>query len=274
MGDAAERVLSLPGLPGGGLVPWLASLWRDLRSRVLARSATKEEAELLHLLEYAASRHGDVLLAARDVDDLDDRLDAQLDDPDVFRWNALISSLALPSLRNEVAESGSFVRAAEPVLGAGQARALEAAEPLLDAWLRAQQAALLLFSDDDMVAGVAAIQAIGPAILTRPDVPPEVAAAFRGALTAGLCTLAVARAINESAKLDGWLARALVERLIDGVRAHLRLIASVPGVNVSEAVMPHGERLDPARIEERHRRARELADRAFAAARKRSARGA
>jgi hypothetical protein len=34
----------------GALLPWLTSLWRDLRRSVAEASATKEERELLHLI--------------------------------------------------------------------------------------------------------------------------------------------------------------------------------------------------------------------------------
>lgn len=255
----------------GSFLPWLTSLWRNLRSLVANATATKEERELLHLIESAASRLGDVLLAASDLDDLDDRLEALLGQPEVFRWNALITQVGLAALQRETPPADELAAAAAPALGAAQARALNAAEPLLDAYFRTLHALASQVGPDVALHAAEMLGAAGPEILRSPEVPPEAASAIRGALRAALCILAVARAIERAGEvaIPTWLAQGLVERLVAGVRSHLRLLASLPGVNVADSVLPIDERLDLARIEERHRLARAEAQRTYEIARRR-----
>jgi hypothetical protein len=253
----------------GAFLPWLTSLWRDLRRLVADASATKEERELLHLIEYAASRHGDVLLSAADLDELDDRLDDLLGDSEVLRWNTLVMPLALSTLRAERPDPAAFAASAESALGHAQVVTLEASGSLLEAWMETQRAALASIADEVAIEAAVALDAVGPSVLTSPDVPPEVAEAFGGALRAGLCTLAIARAIEQRVNVEPWLAHALVARFIAGVRAHLRLLAALPGAQVPEAVLPLTERLDLKAIAERHRRARALAAKTFESGRRR-----
>lgn len=258
----------------GGFLPWLTSLRRDLRHLVANTTATKEERELLLLLDYAASHHGDVLLAADDVDDLDDRLDDLLRRPDVFHWHVLAARLARPLLRREPVRADRFAETAGPAIGAGQVRALEAAAPLIDAYFRVQRELLARFAAEDADDAWNELEAVGPQILTSPDVPPEVAASLAGGLRAGLSMLGIARAVQQGTVVEPWLARELVERLVSGIRAHLRLLAAMPGAEVPESVLPVTERLDLAAIGERHRRARRYAERTFGAARSRLLRDA
>lgn len=270
----ALRTDGLRDLPGSGLVPWLAALWRDLRRAVESATATKEERELLLLLDYAASKLGDVLLGATDLDDLDDRLDALLDDPDVFHWNALATRLASAMATRPAVAAEAFATACEPLVGPTPARELATAAPLLDAWVRAQRTVLATTDADATREAAHAVEALGPAILTSPTVPAEVSSALAGAFRAGLVLLALGRATESARSIEPWLALALVERLVAGVHAHLRLLAAYPGASVPDDVLPAAERLDLARIFERHARARAHADRSYEAARARLARDA
>ena len=70
-------------------------------------------------------------------------------------------------------------------------------------------------------------------------------------------------------RVEPWLARALIERFLESAKRHLRMLASIPGIAVDEAIVPHAERLDLAAIEKRHRRARDVAQRTLQAARMR-----
>ncbi|MBX3274856.1 MAG: hypothetical protein KF729_31620 [Sandaracinaceae bacterium] len=81
--------------------------------------------------------------------------------------------------------------------------------------------------------------------------------------------LALGRAAESAESIEPWLALALVERFVAGVHAHLRLLAAYPGVSVPDDVLPAEDRLDLARIFERHARARAHADRSYEAARAR-----
>lgn len=255
-------------------MPWLAALWRDLRRAVENASATKEERELLLLLDYAASKLGDVLLNATDRDDLDDRLDALLDDPDVFHWNALATRLASAVVTRPPVPADAFASACESLVGPTPARELMNAAPLLDAWMRAQHLVITTMDPEISRDAAHAVDAMGPAILTSATVPAEVSLALAGALRAALVLLALGRAAESKRSIEPWLALALIERFVAGVRAHLRLLAAHPGSGVPDDVLPASERLDLALIFERHARARGHADRSYEAARARLSRDA
>jgi len=223
---------------------------------------------------YAASAFGEPLLSANGVDDLDDRLDEMLGQDDVFHWNVLASQVAKQTLQEPI-ETSDFAAAAEPALGAEQVRELERAAPLLDAYFQTQRAVLAALSPEEVDEARRQMNAVGPAVLTNPDVAPEVAASLAGGLQAGLCLLAVARAVLvEQRRIPPWLSHALVERIVAGFRAHLRLLAVAPGADVPESVLPAVERLDLETITERHRRARAHAERTYVAARTRLLRDA
>lgn len=253
----------------GAFLPWLVSVWRDLRRLVAEATATKQERELLHLVEYAASHHGGLILSASDLDDLDDRLDELLGDPAVWRWNALAMPLALGISRSVPLDPAVFAESTTSALGLAQARELEASAPLLTAWLETQRAALVALPEEVANEAASALDAMGPRLLTSPEVPPEVAAALEGGLRAGLCTLAIARAIEQGGGVEPWLARGLVDRFLAGVRAHLRLLAAFSGADVPVDVLPAHERLDMHAITERHGRARAQAARIFETGRRR-----
>src|SRR5215813_3620454 len=85
----AEAIAAIDVTPFAGLVPWLTSLGHKLRASVAKHSATSEEHELLHLIEFAAFRFGDPLLQATSIDDLDDRLDSLVGSQEALYCTAL-----------------------------------------------------------------------------------------------------------------------------------------------------------------------------------------
>ncbi len=267
---ATLQTLDLPG----GFLPWLTSIWRSLRRLAPAVAPTKEEEALLHLVAYAVSHFGDAVLSASDVDDLDDRLDDLLEEPGIFHWNVLATRRARPLLRDDPTPADDFTATATPVLGEGQARALQLAAPLLDAYLQTQRRVMASVSAEDVEEAMRDLEAVGPGFLTSPEVAPEIADSLAGGLKAGLCLFAIARALSEETRIEPWLARALVDRLVAGVRSHLRLLAAFPGADVPESVLPPEGRLDLDAIHQRHTRARAQASRSYDAARVRLLRDA
>lgn len=136
----AAEIAPIDATPFAGVVPWLVSLWRKLRAAVEVHQATNEEQQVLHLIEYVTSAIGRPVLAASDVDDLDDRLDS------LIGSEALLASIQYLLAQHltlfETAEPPSTTRvaaAAGDSLGAAQARLLTEAQPMLDAWLSAQR---------------------------------------------------------------------------------------------------------------------------------------
>jgi hypothetical protein len=244
---------------GGSLLSALTSTWRQLRGAVSKVTATKEDRELLSLMEYAAARHGEGLLSATSVDDLDDRIDCLLASPEVSRLNAFLLRMVVPTMRREVVSFEEFAHAVEGALGEAQSRAIQAVNPVFDAWIGAEHA-LVAMVPEEAIADAEAFAASAHDFLTSAEVPVEYASALASRLRAEFCLLAIASAVVRDVKVEPWLGRALVERLVEGARGHLRFLASVPGVDVPETVVPRSERLDFSAIEERHRCARARAN--------------
>ena len=205
-----------------------------------------------------------VVLAASDVDDLDDRLDT------LIGSQALLASfqhlLAQPLTIFETAEPLSTTRvaaAASETLGAAQARLLTEEQPMLDAWLGAQRQGNPRYAAE-MSTWAGRRRDLD---LASPDLPAELAECLFHALRATISIIAISCAVIGEQRLEPWLARALTERFLESARQHLRMLASLPGIVVDEAIVPHAERLDLAAIEARHERARDVARRTLEASR-------
>lgn len=258
-----EAISPIGATPFAGLVPWVASLWRRLRVSVAGHVATREEEQVLHLIEFAASRFGDPLLQASNLDDLDDRLDALVASPEALHCTALLAQ-HVPLFRgSEPASAERFAEAVGEKLGAGQGLVVSQSQHVLDAWLDAQQQVASLIASHAPVDA----ERVFAFSLASPEIPAEVAEIVFHSLRAGFCSMAILQASIVGASLDRWLAHALIERLVTSARAHLRLLASLPGVVVDEAVVPKSERLDLAAIGHRHGLARAASRRSLEQAR-------
>jgi hypothetical protein len=170
------------------VVPWLVSLWRKLRATVEVHQATNEEQQVLHLIEYVTSAIGCPVLAASDVDDLDDRLDT------LIGSEALLASiqylLAQHMTLFETAEPPSTTRvaaAAGESLGAAQARLLTEAQPMLDAWLSAQRQGIARYAAE-MSTWAGRRRDLD---LASPDLPAELAECLFHALRATMSIIAI-----------------------------------------------------------------------------------
>jgi hypothetical protein len=246
-------------------MPWLASLWQRLRSLVDSRKATQEEVQVLHLIEFAASRFGEPLLRASSLEDLDDRLDALVGSPEALHWTALLAQ-HIPLFRASEPLSASILAdAMRDSLGEAQGRTIAQSQQILDAWLDAQRQAVALLPPDEPLDA----RRIFEFSLASPEIPADVAELTYHSLKAGLCSFAIAHVIAAGDAIEPWLAKALTDRLVASARQHLRLLASLPGITVDEAIVPRSERLDLEALEARHLRARAAARRSLEAARTR-----
>ncbi len=259
----AEAIAPIGATPFAGLVPWLASLWRRLRASVARRDATDEEEQVLHLIEFAASRFGDPVLRATSVDDLDDRLDALVSSPEALYCTALLAQHVSLFQKSEAISAARLAESVGENLGAAQGRVISESQQVLDAWFDAQR----------QVAGLIASHAPTDAerifefSLASPQIPAELAQLVFHSLRAGYCSLAIVRVTAAEMPIEPWLARALTERLVASAKEHLRLLASMPGVKVDEAIVPPAMRLDLDAIEARHQRARLASQRSLEQAR-------
>jgi hypothetical protein len=253
-------VLVAAPTPFPGVAPWLASFWQRIQNdNDIEPTPTEVQAD--RLVEYAAQRFGSQLLKAADIDDLDDRLDELVSAPGIAHLNGLMADDALPSEPLDRSSVKALAEAMGDVLGAASGQAVADAQPLLDAWLDAQRQLGTLLAQAKAQREIP--PASKPLSLYDPDVPVEFLRAAFHNLRGGLCGLAILYAIMEGQPVEPWLAEALTKRLIESAFEHLRLLASIPEITVSETAMPRHERLDLARVVERHQREREAVRREF-----------
>jgi hypothetical protein len=261
----AVAIAPIGATPFGGLVPWLASLWRRLRTPVAGHVNTNEEEQVLHLIEFVAARFGDPLLHAASIDDLDDRLDTLVGSSEALHCTALLARHAPLFQESAPISAKLFSDAAGESLGAGQSLLITQSQKVLDAWLDAQRQAVSQIASHEPVD----VERVFTFSLASPEIPAEIADLVFHSLRAGFCSMAIVHANIIGTQIEPWLARALIERLVTSAREHLRLLASIPGVVVDEAMVPRSRRLDLAALDTRHRLARETSRRSHDHARTR-----
>jgi hypothetical protein len=251
------------GVSSGSLLALLfQKAWRFL-SRKSFSSVVEEHGVFYQRLNATASVVGPGLLEATSLDDLDSRIDAALERPDVA-----ISLNAVAEATGQLNASTTKPSWPAPgeldfvdVLGEGQRPLLREAERLLgalhDAYdsiqILAEQLALVgvtvslperPFNEDDPVG-----------FLSDPEIPPAVSSALLGGVVATLSLFAIYHAQETGRRLEPWLAHAIAERFATGLRKHVALLASLPFVTIDPEVVPLAERLDLATIEREHREA-------------------
>lgn len=212
---------------------------------------TDRERELHLLVEVGASQLGGRVLAATDRDELDEILDELILSSDLDHLNELAvkAAMELPSFPTDA--MAEFVEDIAGVVGVEAARALTDAAELIRVWTDAQLSSLAAIGDDS-----GPLRDLPAISVLDPELPPEIAQALIGARRAALTQLALIRALRKDEPLEPWLASALVSRFVDGVRAHLALIAAL--VPVPEHVVPASARLNLADISARHEHSRRI----------------
>ena len=268
--DSLTMESALPGRieqPAAEIGFWSSLV--DVLAR-FARGTTLSDSERhrLHLIGFAASRFGAPLLSAGSLDELDDRVDTLISDPEILQLGDFgIRSMPETDLHRLAAEAAPPPPLVE-LLGRGTLPHLEEGFRLMAA---AAEALASLLPD---------LRAVPPrpadpgeptdplAFLSDPAIPAEVGACLLGAFRAVVCLLAIAQVVITRQRPEPWLARAIVERWTGGMRAQLRLLASLPGLSIPESFIPAEERLDIAKLsrqaQEADRRMREMMEAAKA----------
>lgn len=258
----AATLAPIGATPFAGLISWLGSLRPRLQKSVAEHVATDEERQVLHLIEFASSRFDGPLLHATSVDDLDDRLDALTDSPEALHCTELLAP-HMPLVQASLPMSAALLAAAagrSPEEAPGQV--IKDPQRILEAWLDAQrQATQLMWSRD--------APRVSEAPFAGTDLPIEIEKLIFHGLRANFCGLAIEQVFSAGRQIPVWLAGALADRLVVSARQHLRLLDSLPGVAVDEAIVPDTERLDFAAIEARHQRAKAASQRSYERARAR-----
>jgi hypothetical protein len=237
-------------LGGGGSSGLLVAAVRALRALGAARSLSTNEQRIKATIEEAAFAIGAPLLDADSLDDLGRRLDASLENKNLAtHFNGLAQALiADDSLAEQIrsADEGSTEWLID-ILGEGQRELASEAERLMRAMATAfenlRRTLQFAFSFD--ISQSVLLNEDDPlAFLTDRDVPPQIASVVLGTCYANVCLLAITSAALAGRKLPPWLARAIAERWVQGLRGQLALMASFPGTHVEEALVPRAQRFD------------------------------
>ena len=98
----------------------------------------------------------------------------------------------------------------------------------------------------------------GPTLLERlysPTLPPQVGLLLLDGYRAEAASLAIFHATFRRRPLEPWMEEALVTYIIVGLQANLRMLASLPGMQVDDQIVPLEDRLDLVLLGEQTARA-------------------
>ncbi|MEI8255156.1 MAG: hypothetical protein WCJ30_05730 [Deltaproteobacteria bacterium] len=201
---------------------WVGRLIRNLRAQVVGVP------DHLRFVAEAMKVLGPQVLGARDLDDLDEQIDAVIDRPEFRNLSAQAADLILGGKLTGFGSPVAYPPELLATVGAGQA--------------------MLLAETDSLASALASAYGEFVSALTNDQQRYSVA------------SLALGEAVALGRALEPWIARALCERVRDGLRASLRLIASIPGSDVSLALIRAEDRLDLGQLDADHRTAVDIAD--------------
>lgn len=260
-----ERPLSLP-LGDWNLPPWIELILRKVRHSLM----TDEDKRILELAEFGAATFGKPVLEARDVDDLDDRIDALLERPQLSEFNAHI--LAVVPAEKYHGHSAPQHAQSAPQITAGELAELGIGAPELFAQALNVTAHILQFrrqfiktlgpQDLDQVMGKLQQTSLLSLCLDT-SLPPELGLILFAWFRADVCGLAFCEMVISKRRVEPWLAMGIAQRWVDGAQKYLRLMASCPGVDVPVEFVPENERLNLPRIFAQYRAERERSNRMF-----------
>ncbi len=229
---------------------WLSSVVQWFRSTIRSPG----EQALLDAIERAARQFGAPILESKDCEDLEGRLDAALEHPDLFRFNVAIAKLLTFDMLTQASAATESVSPTplDEAIGVGPARIIIQAHPLEIATVSALAQLFALIGLHEIESQISDLQQQGSQYFYRPDVPSVVLRANFDALRGGVASLAIAHAILDSRRPEPWLALKLAETYRTGLYEYLRLVASIPGIVVSDSVIPINDRLDLYKVSEEH----------------------
>jgi hypothetical protein len=225
------------------------ALFRELLELLRRPTLSPEERRVKETAERAAAAVGAPILEASDRDDLLARLNRGVESRDFAFWLETMTREAWPLIERQAPVlDGANLAPLVETLGEG-------CRPLLVETDRLVNGLFRVFARLGEVARVLGTE-LTPVqmpddhlgFLTDPEIPPEVGDALYANMQLGASMLAILAAQIRGEKLAPWLARALVEYLAEGARRFLTFLASVPGAEVSEDLIPLDDRLDLAKI--------------------------
>ena len=243
-----EHVLARVSTDGRGSGLVLAAVAR-LRALAGARALSSQEERIKAVIEAAATAIGAPLLDAESLDDFGRRLDASVERKDFATVSRQLAEAfsaegALVEQLEGVDEAAQ--RWMTEVLGDGQAALALEADRVIRAMVEALENLRRMFRTTfRMDVSPVLLDEDNPlGFLTDREVPPRIASTVLGIYHSNACMFAIISAGMSGRKLEPWLARAIAERWVQGLRGQLVLLASFPGVHVDEDIVPREEQLD------------------------------
>jgi len=254
--DAALRLLrdaSAPRSPSN----WLMRIPRWLK----AASLSPVEQELLAAARHAALVVGAPVLSAGSVDELNERLDEQVQSA------ALISFIQRTTELTTLDVIIEFSRQQQPTpaamidaLGDGPASIIAKASKLEAAALSALVQMLPYLGPDAVANGTREFVQEYSRALYSSEIPSTIQRGILSGMRSSVAGIAIGHALFSARRLDPWMAQHLAQSYRDGLFQYVRVLAAFPFVNIPEEVLSLDERLDLRALEVSHSAATEAID--------------
>ncbi len=227
-----------------GALSYIISLVaRSVRQAMMS----SQDRVVLELVMAATERYGQPLLESDDLDDLDIRLDELVENPSLHHLEQRLSVAVTPEDLSDIVGKGvdDFSSDLHDLFGpAYHIEARDCAELFLARAKVTQQ----LSNNGDLQPKLVdgphpPLGDVIRKVFTDITVPASLRDGLVGAFRSELCLLAILHSRLERSG-QPWLTRALVERFRDGMGEHLTVLASLPGVDVDESLVPMSKRID------------------------------
>jgi hypothetical protein len=201
------------------------------------------------------------LLESKDLDDLDDRIEALLDKPELTAFNTLVlASVPAEKLEAQVTSQVTMQDIVDLGVAAPDLFAQAINLSVLVMQFRRQLAKQIGTQDVARALGNFGSRSLTSLCLDK-SVPPELGMILFAWFCADLCSLAFCEMVMSKQRVEPWLAKGIAQRWVDGARKYLRLIASFRGADVPLDLVSQADRIDLPRTFAEHRAARERMDR-------------
>jgi hypothetical protein len=225
----------------------------DMVRRFLARALMSEgDRRLLDALREPAAAIGEPLLSSLDKGDFFNRLDEVVETPILPRLNLeLLKSQALEQVPL-VPPSPSRSNWPRELFGGATSR-LDAAERLFFEFAAAHRQFMASLPEPVRAQAIDCTEAMAErplGFLEEPTIHPKMKEIMLEGLRADACLMTLLHALIVHRRPEPWLSLALADTVYGGSYHRLRLLASAPGVTVSEDIVPPSDRLDVALLEQ------------------------
>ncbi len=257
---SSELVLRLPDL---------SAVFRAVERWFKSAKLSAQDVATLGFAIKTCSVAGTRVLAARDREDLDEQIEAVLRDPEYYSsLLRLFGAEARPSGETQPLPSarGAEEHAAVLMAALGQGALLPALKGFRYLLVISDVASRITAREPSTVEPQAflARSVENPLwFVTDPATSVYGARALLAALKVMVCLFTVGLALLTDHRPEPWLAYAIAEHWQNDTYALLRYVASLPGSEVSEDIVPVSDRYDLSTLAENEQRARRRIDELF-----------